>query len=100
MFPVADYLDLNQTEHRTLFDSSTQIWDVLKQTGGYLQTRLKPAMHGTVLGAPYVGPAVYVGHGTIIENGAMIKGPAWIGNGCQVRSGCYIRENVIIGDNV
>jgi UDP-N-acetylglucosamine diphosphorylase / glucose-1-phosphate thymidylyltransferase / UDP-N-acetylgalactosamine diphosphorylase / glucosamine-1-phosphate N-acetyltransferase / galactosamine-1-phosphate N-acetyltransferase len=100
MFPAADYLDLNQTEHRTLFDNSVQIWDALKQIGSYLQFRLKPAMYGRVLGRPYVGPAVYVGNDTVIENGATIKGPAWIGNNCQLRSGCYVRENVIVGDNV
>ncbi|MBV8901186.1 MAG: UDP-N-acetylglucosamine diphosphorylase [Verrucomicrobia bacterium] len=100
MFPVADYLDLNQIEHRTLFDNSTQIWDALKQIGSYLQFRLRPAMHGRLLGHPYVGPAVYVGEGTVIENGATLKGPAWIGNNCEIRSGCYVRENVIIGDDV
>ena len=100
MFSVADYLDLNQTEHRTLFDNSAQIWDALKQIGSYLQFRLKPAMHGRLLGHPYVGPAVYVGYGTVIENGVTIKGPAWIGSNCELRSGCYLRENVIVGDNV
>jgi NDP-sugar pyrophosphorylase family protein len=100
MFLAADYLDLNQTEHRTLFDNSVQIWDALKQIGSYLQFRLKPAIYGRVLGRAYVGPAVYVGNDTVIENGATIKGPAWIGNNCQLRSGCYVRENVIVGDNV
>jgi bifunctional UDP-N-acetylglucosamine pyrophosphorylase / glucosamine-1-phosphate N-acetyltransferase len=100
MFSPSDLLDLSQTEHRTLFDNCSQIWEVLKQIGSYLQFRLKPAVYGRMIGRPHVGESVYIGHGTIIENGATVKGPAWIGNGCQIRSGCYIRENVIVGDGV
>lgn len=100
MFSASDYLDLSQTEHRTLFDNTTQVWDVLKQIASYLQFRLNPAVHGRLLGRPFIGDRVYIGHETVVENGATIKGPAWIGNNCQIRSGCYIRENVIVGDGV
>jgi NDP-sugar pyrophosphorylase family protein len=100
MFAPADYLNLDQTEHRTIFDNSAQVWDVLKQIGSYLQFRLKPAIHGRVIGRPFISDHVYIGGGTVIENGVTIKGPAWIGNNCEIRSGCYIRENVIIGDDV
>jgi NDP-sugar pyrophosphorylase family protein len=97
MFPAQDYLDLNHTEHRMLFENSVNVWDALKQITSYLQFRLKPAIHGRLVGKPFVSGAVFVGKGTIIEQGAMIKGPAWIGEGCEIRNGCYIRENVIIG---
>ena len=100
MFAPSNFLNLDQTEHRTIFDNSTQVWDVLKQIGSYLQFRLKPAVYGRVMGRPFISENVYVGGGTMIENGATIKGPAWIGNDCEIRSGCYIRENVIIGDGV
>ncbi|MBV9643601.1 MAG: UDP-N-acetylglucosamine diphosphorylase [Verrucomicrobia bacterium] len=100
MFSPSNYLNLDQTEHRTIFDNSAQVWDVLKQIGSYLQFRLKPAVYGRVVGRPYISENVYIGAGTVIENGATIKGPAWIGNNCEIRSGCYIRENVIIGDGV
>jgi len=100
MFSASDYLDLSQTEHRTLFDNTTQVWDVLKQIASYLQFRLNPAVHGRLLGRPFIGDRIYIGHETVVENGATIKGPAWIGNDCQIRSGCYIRENVIVGDGV
>src|SRR6516225_3697283 len=100
MFSASDYLDLSQTEHRTLFDNTTQVWDVLKQIASYLQFRLNPAVHGRLLGRPFIGDRIYIGHETVVENGATIKGPAWIGNNCQIRSGCYIRENVIVGDGV
>jgi len=98
MFAPSNFLNLDQTEHRTIFDNSAQVWDVLKQIGSYLQFRLKPAVYARVMGRPFISENVYVGSGTVIENGATIKGPAWIGNNCEIRSGCYIRENVIIGD--
>ena len=96
-FPASDYLDLNHTEHRMLFENSVQVWDALKQITSYLQFRLKPAIHGRLVGKPFISGAVFIGKGTVIEQGAMVKGPAWIGEGCEIRNGCYIRENVIIG---
>jgi UDP-N-acetylglucosamine diphosphorylase / glucose-1-phosphate thymidylyltransferase / UDP-N-acetylgalactosamine diphosphorylase / glucosamine-1-phosphate N-acetyltransferase / galactosamine-1-phosphate N-acetyltransferase len=100
MFAPSNFLNLDQTEHRTLFDNSAQAWDVLKQIGSYLQFRLKPAIYGRIIGRPFISDNVYIGDGTLVENGATIKGPAWIGNNCEIRSGCYIRENVIVGDGV
>jgi UDP-N-acetylglucosamine diphosphorylase / glucose-1-phosphate thymidylyltransferase / UDP-N-acetylgalactosamine diphosphorylase / glucosamine-1-phosphate N-acetyltransferase / galactosamine-1-phosphate N-acetyltransferase len=100
MFAPSNFLNLDQTEHRTLFDNSVQVWDVLKQIGSYLQFRLKPAICGRIMGRPFISDNVYIGGGTLVENGATIKGPAWIGNNCEIRSGCYIRENVIVGDGV
>ena len=100
MFAPSEFLNLDQTEHRTIFDNSAQVWDALKQIGSYLQFRLKPAILARIMGRPFISEHVYVGPGTVIENGATIKGPAWIGSNCEIRSGCYIRENVIIGDDV
>lgn len=97
-FAPADYLDLNRTDHRALFENAVNVWDALAQISSYLQFRLKPAIHARLIGKPFVSNAVFVGAGTVIEQGAMIKGPAWIGEGCEIRSGCYIRENVIVGD--
>ena len=97
MFPPSDYLDLNHTEHRMLFENATNAWDALKQITSYLQFRLKPAIHGRLIGKPFISGAVFIGKGAVVEHGAMIKGPAWIGEGCEIRNGCYIRENVIVG---
>jgi UDP-N-acetylglucosamine diphosphorylase / glucose-1-phosphate thymidylyltransferase / UDP-N-acetylgalactosamine diphosphorylase / glucosamine-1-phosphate N-acetyltransferase / galactosamine-1-phosphate N-acetyltransferase len=99
MFPPEEYLDLNHTEHRMLFDNAANAWDALKQITSYLQFRLKPAINARLIGKPFVSGAVFVGKGTVIEQGAMIKGPAWIGEGCEIRNGCYIRENVIVGSS-
>lgn len=93
----AAFLDLARTEHRVLFENATYAWDALKQLNSYLQFRLKPGIHGRMVGKPFISGAVFIGKGTVIEQGAMIKGPAWIGEGCEIRNGCYIRENVIVG---
>src|SRR2546430_15477582 len=99
-FAATDYLDLNHTDHRMLFEHSAQVWDALKQITSYLQFRLKPAIQGRLIGKPFISGAVFVGRNTTIEHGAMIKGPAWIGEDCEIRNGCYIRENVIVGNGV
>ena len=98
MFSPETYLDLNHTEHRKLFENITHVWDALRQLSSYLQFRLKPAIHGRVIGKPFISNTVFIGRGTIVEQGAMIKGPAWIGENCEIRNGCYIRENVIVGN--
>lgn len=100
MFQAADYLDLDQTEHRILFDQTVYPWEILSKIKEYLQQRLEPANLGRVIGRPLIGKDVFIGKETVIEEGAMIKGPAWIGEGCELRKGCYLRENVILGNGV
>lgn len=80
-----------------LFENAANAWDALSQVTSYLQFRLKPGIHGRLIGKPFISGAVFIGKGTVIEQGAMIKGPAWIGENCEIRNGCYIRENVIVG---
>lgn len=98
MFPAEEFLDLNHTDHRMLFENLAHGWDALSQIASYLQFRLKPAIHAKLVGKPFISQAVFIGKGTVVEQGAMIKGPAWIGENCEIRSGCYIRENVIVGN--
>jgi NDP-sugar pyrophosphorylase family protein len=97
-FSPEDYLDLGRTEHQVIFDHVENVWDALPKISAYLQFRLKPAIHGQLIGKPFVSTAVFIGRGTVIEHGAMVKGPAWIGENCHIRNGCYIRENVIVGN--
>lgn len=97
-FSPQQLLSLEHTDHRKLFEDLSYAWEALKQISSYLQFRLKPAIHGRLIGKPFISGAVFVGRGTVIEQGAMIKGPAWIGENCEIRSGCYIRENVIVGN--
>ncbi len=98
MFAPEKYLDLDHTDHRKLFENVANAWEALKQIPSYLQFRLKPAVHGRLIGKPFISGAVFIGKNTTIEQGAMIKGPAWIGEGCEIRNGCYIRENVVVGN--
>lgn len=98
MFQAENFLSLDHTEHRVIFDNVENVWEAIAKISTYLQFRLKPAIHGTVIGKPFISDQVFIGKGTTIEHGAMIKGPAWIGENCEIRNGCYIRENVIVGD--
>jgi UDP-N-acetylglucosamine diphosphorylase / glucose-1-phosphate thymidylyltransferase / UDP-N-acetylgalactosamine diphosphorylase / glucosamine-1-phosphate N-acetyltransferase / galactosamine-1-phosphate N-acetyltransferase len=98
-YSPSDYLDLEHTDHRSLFEKVTNVWEAIPLIASYLQFRLKPAIRGKQIGRPFISNAVYIGEGTVIEQGAMIKGPAWIGDRCEIRAGCYIRENVIVGND-
>src|SRR5260370_15565512 len=100
MFAPSNFLNLDQTEHRTLFDNSAQVWEVLKQIGSYLQFRLKPAIYGRIMGRPFISDNVYIGDGTLVENGATIKRPAWIGNNSEIPSGWFIRQKHILAARV
>ena len=100
MFTPDSLLELEHTEHSVIFENVSHAWEALAKISNYLQFRLKPGIHGKVLGKPFISGAVYIGRGTIIEHGAMIKGPAWIGEGCEIRNGAYIRENVVVGNGV
>lgn len=100
MLKPEDFFDLNQTEHRVIFENVEYVWQALAGIATYLQFRLKPGIHGRLVGRPFISDAVFIGKGTIVEHGAMICGPAWIGEDCQIRNGCYIRENVILGNGV
>lgn len=100
MFSPENFLDLSHTEHRVIFENVEHVWQAIPKIAAYLQFRLKPAMHGKLVGKPFISDNVFIGRGTVIEHGAMIKGPAWIGENCEIRNGCYIRENVIIGNGV
>jgi len=99
-FKAEEFLDLSHTAHQIIFENVDHVWEALPKIATYLQFRLKPAIHGKMIGRPFVSGAVFIGRGTVIEHGAMIKGPAWIGEDCQIRNGCYIRENVVVGNGV
>lgn len=97
-FSTAEFFDIAQTEHPVIFDNTENVWEALPKIGPYLQFRLKPGIHGELVGRPFVSNQVFVGRGSVVEQGAFVRGPAWIGENCHIRSGAYIRENVIIGD--
>ncbi|MFM8684147.1 MAG: hypothetical protein ACKOEG_10285, partial [Chthoniobacterales bacterium] len=45
-YSPADYLDLEHTDHRSLFEKVTNVWEALPLIASYLQFRLKPAIRG------------------------------------------------------
>ncbi len=99
MFKPEDLFDLNQTDHRVIFEGCQHAWEALKKIHAYLADQLRPALHNRCDGEAYIGEKVFIGEGTLVEDGVMIKGPAIIGRNCELRHNAYIRENVIIGDD-
>jgi len=98
-FNPEDFFDLNDFDHKRVFDGCNDVWDVLNQIAPYLTNNFKPSLLNEAVGFPYIDNNVSIGKGTIVEDGAMIKGPAIIGEHCEIRHGAYIRGNVIIGNH-
>ena len=55
MFQPDLYLDCSHTEHATLFENVTHVWEVLSKIKSYLEENLQPANHGTVQGNAFIG---------------------------------------------
>ncbi len=102
MFPPADFLDFDQTDHASLFSSDAPVWSAISEINAYLTARLDAVegdlIQGNVDPRAVIGERVYLAPGATVEANAIIKGPAWIGKGTTVRSGAYVRENVIVGE--
>jgi len=94
------FFDLENFEHRSLFEGVEYPWEVLPKVRGYLQEQTLGKIDAEVPdGAWLVNPElISIGEGTLVEPGAYIKGPCVIGKGCQVRHGAYIRGNCLAGD--
>jgi UDP-N-acetylglucosamine diphosphorylase / glucose-1-phosphate thymidylyltransferase / UDP-N-acetylgalactosamine diphosphorylase / glucosamine-1-phosphate N-acetyltransferase / galactosamine-1-phosphate N-acetyltransferase len=99
MFRPTDLFDLEQTEHKAVFEGCEQAWEALTKLKDYIRAVLRPELRNRCDGRAYIGDLVFIGEGTVVEDGAMIKGPAIIGKNCQIRHSAYIREDVIVGDN-
>jgi NDP-sugar pyrophosphorylase family protein len=98
MFRAVDYLDLTECAFPDLFAGNGPVWEALPRLGEFIRRHLRPGVHGTLVGKPYIADDVQIGAGTVIEHGAVIKGPAIIGEHCEIRSSAYIRGNVIVGN--
>jgi NDP-sugar pyrophosphorylase family protein len=99
LYTPQDLFDLNETEHRTLFEGVEFPWDVLKRIAEYVRTNVRAVQQHRSVGQSFVGNDVQIGDGTVVEHGAMIVGPAIIGKNCTIRHNAYIREGVIIGND-
>jgi NDP-sugar pyrophosphorylase family protein len=94
------FLNLEETEHASLFTDLSRVWEGLKGLKEYVEKTVRPELLHTSIGQPgFIGENVFIGEGTVVEPGATILGPAIIGKKCQIRANAYIRENVIIGDH-
>ena len=102
LHPVAEYLDLDQTQARGLFSGIGEVWEALPLIEPWLKASLRPGVDARFLGTAretvWIGDDVRIGKGTVIYPGAVIQGPAWIGENCRISPGLWIRENVIVGD--
>jgi NDP-sugar pyrophosphorylase family protein len=102
MLAPADFFDLDECEHKSLFHDSrvVYVWDVLKLLRDYLVQSIVPEIQGEVMeGAYLLGEKIFVGPGSMVEPGALIKSPTYIGANTQVRHGAYVRGSVLVGDN-
>ena len=103
-FAAQNFLDLEHTEHGSLFSEDQPVWSAISRIDEYLRATLADVdgelLNGEIHECAIIGPNVYIGSGTVVEANAIIKGPAWIGSNATVRSGAYVRENVIAGDGV
>lgn len=98
-FSPSYFFDLDEFEHKAIFDGCLDVWEALSNIGHYLRNielgRIEveiPA--GVYLERPEL---ISIGEGTIVEPGAYIKGPCVIGKRCQIRHAAYIRGDVITG---
>ena len=54
-FAPQDYLDLEHTSHRMLFENTANVWNVLGKIANYLQFSLRAGFAGELVGKPFIG---------------------------------------------
>lgn len=96
----SNFFNLENFEHRELFDEKDFVWLALANIERYLKKRVLGLKSGQISPQAYlINPeAISIGEGTIVEPGAYIKGPCIIGKNCIIRHGAYIRGSIITGD--
>ncbi len=98
-FPAADFFDLSDFEHASVFAPDRPVWSAL---GEALDAHLAAWDRWEVLSdlpaSVHVleGP-VFIGRDCIVEPGAVLRGPLVVGDGSQIRTGAYLRGSVILG---
>jgi bifunctional UDP-N-acetylglucosamine pyrophosphorylase / glucosamine-1-phosphate N-acetyltransferase len=98
-FSPSYFFELDEFEHRALFDGCLCVWEALSNIDHYLRNielgRIEIDIPpGVYLEHPEL---ISIGEGSIVEPGAFIRGPCVIGKRCQIRHGAYIRGEVIAG---
>lgn len=97
IFTPTSFFDLNNFDHRAIFDGVNHVWEVLPRIEGYIQELFTSGR----LKANYQNAEnIYIGEGTRIEDGAKIVGPAIIGADCFIGHAAFIRGGCILGNGV
>ena len=98
-FTPAAFFDLDDFEHKAIFDGCTHVWDVLPRVVPYIERNLRDGIHGHVEEGAHLLGDIHIGEGTVVEAGAHVRGPAIIGRNCHIRAGAYCRGYALIGDD-
>lgn len=97
------FFDLNNFEHRAIFEGIENVWEAFNKVPDYLEKFFSTIpknerIKGDVRkGAILVGDDIYIAPGAKIEPTAYIEGPTIIGEDSIVGTAAYIRGNTIIG---
>jgi len=97
------FFDLDDYEHKALFDGIDNVWEALNNIPKYIEEYLakipkEERIKGTVKpGAILVGDDIYIAEGAKIEPTAYIEGPAIIGPDSIVGTAAYVRGGTILG---
>ena len=97
------FFNLENYEHKALFDGVENVWEAFNNVEEYIKQYLEKIpkeerIRGNVRpGAILVGDDIYVGEEAKIEPTAYIEGPAIIGPESIVGTAAYIRGGTILG---
>lgn len=96
---ASQFFELDQYEHKALFEGSLFVWEALAKLDAYFTEFSFSSKAQEYPGVTFVNPeCIHIGLGTLIEPGAYIEGPCIIGEKCSIRHCAYIRKNVIAGN--
>jgi len=96
------FKNLDNFEHREIFEDCTYPWEVLAKTKEYLKEKLAGAQINkaeTAENCTFKGN-YFIDEGTKIYPNVIIQGPVYIGKNCEIMPGAYVRPGTITGDNV
>lgn len=103
LFRPDQFFDLEQYEHKELFDGIKNVWEAFAKVDVYLE-QFFAARKGQNLilgevksGAILKGENIYIGPGAKVEPTAYIEGPTIIGPESIIGTAAYIRGGTITG---
>ncbi|MBU1179447.1 hypothetical protein KJ885_00715 [Patescibacteria group bacterium] len=98
------FFNLDDYEHKALFDGAENVWDAFNNISEYINQYLEKIpieerIKGVVKGGAILvnKDEIYIGEGAKIEPTAYIEGPAIIGPESIVGTAAYIRSGTVLG---